>query len=487
MPNDSWWLQAVETTQVAWPYVASFFVALSATLAAGHAIMTKQDEHAAVGWVGVICLVPALGPLLYLLLGINRIRRKAMTYANVRTLGRAVPEAAPVNHCQDAAVQPLGELCELVSRVTNRPLLAGNRIDILHHGDAAYPAMLAAIDGATRSIALCTYIFDHDAAGEAFRAALKRAVARGVQVRVLIDAVGSRYSWPPMARYLRQDRIPVARFGQTLWPWRMPYANLRNHRKILLVDGRVGFTGGMNIRLGHWLAQRPRHPIGDLHFRLGGPILRQLWEPFMQDWWFVTGEALTGDAWAIDDTPRGSVLARGVPEGPDENIDALHWMFQGALACARRSVYIVTPYFLPDRVLVAALQMAALRGLDVHVVLPKRNNLILVKWASNAHLPRLVQAGVHVHYVNTIFDHSKLMIVDDTWALIGSANWDPRSTRLNFEFNVECYDREFTAQLKGIVAAKLAQARLVAPEELRNQHIAVKFRDNLARLFSPYL
>ena len=220
----------------------------------------------------------------------------------------------------------------------------------------------------------------------------------------------------------------------------MPYANLRNHRKILVVDGQFAFTGGINIREGHALGRHPKHPVADLHFRVDGPVVAHLWETFAQDWVFTTDEALEGPAWqlaAVQDS--GTVQARGVREGPDEDFEKLHLVLFGALACARRSITVVTPYFLPDQLLITALSTAAMRGVAVQVIMPQASNLRLVDWASGAVLPQLVYAGVVVHATHGVFDHSKLMLVDDAWALIGSANWDARSLRLNFEFNIECY------------------------------------------------
>ncbi|HET6347085.1 MAG TPA: phospholipase D-like domain-containing protein, partial [Myxococcota bacterium] len=296
MTDSFWWLKTLHLTRTAWPYVASVAVALSATVAAGHAVMSKKDERAALGWIGVIVLVPALGPLLYVLLGINRIHRKAAALAPARVM-QTVPrlsELAAETERRDA-VGELEPLWRLVSQVVDRPLLGGNEVVPLSNGDEAYPAMIEAIHGARRSVALCTYIFDRDDVGRSFLDALVRAQNRGVVVRILVDAVGSRYSWPSMVRTLRRAGLHVALFGQTLWPWRMPYANLRDHRKILLVDGEVGFTGGINLRQGHLISSKPPRPIADLHFRVQGPVLAQLWEAFAQDWEYSTNEKLAGD------------------------------------------------------------------------------------------------------------------------------------------------------------------------------------------------
>jgi cardiolipin synthase len=181
------------------------------------------------------------------------------------------------------------------------------------------------------------------------------------------------------------------------------------------------------------------------------------------------------------------VWARGIAEGPDEDIDKLHWVLMGALACARESVVVVTPYFLPDQLLIAALNTAALRGVRVQILLPAHNNLVLVRWASTAVLPQLFASGCELFAVGEMFDHTKLLLVDDVWSLIGSANWDPRSLRLNFEFNIECYSRPLAATLRERVNQKLRGARRITARELAARPFPFRLRDSLAHLLSPYL
>jgi cardiolipin synthase len=253
------------------------------------------------------------------------------------------------------------------------------------------------------------------------------------------------------------------------------------------VDGRCGFIGGMNIREGHYPELRPRHPIQDLHFRVEGPVVAHLQKAFVEDWAFCTGELLQGERWFPALEPAGAAPVRGIADGPDEDFEKLRLTLLGALACARSSVLIVTPYFLPDAGLITALNVTALRGVTVDIVLPERNNLRLVQWASTALLCQVLERGCRVWLSPPPFDHSKLMVVDSIWALVGSANWDPRSLRLNFEFNLECYDPELAGLLEGMALAKIRRARRVTLEEVDGRRLAVKLRDGLARLLSPYL
>ncbi len=242
-----------------WPHIFAAGMLIATIVTSCHAVLNKRDVRATIGWVGIIWLVPVVGVALYVLLGINRIKRKATMLrsgqyrAEPRAFERQCPPAQ-LDEIISARNHHMRTLVELVGRVTKRPLLAGNRVEPLAGGDVAYPAMLAAIDAATRSVTMMSYIFDNDRAGLQFVAALKRAVERGVEVRVLIDAIGSRYSFPSIVRVLVKAGIRAERFLESFLPGYFAYANLRNHRKILVVDGRVGFTGGLNIREGAMLS-----------------------------------------------------------------------------------------------------------------------------------------------------------------------------------------------------------------------------------------
>jgi cardiolipin synthase len=469
-----------------WPHAVALLTLLSAGLASAHAVLHKRDTRAAVLWIGVIWLLPLLGPVLYLLLGINRVRRKAQILRGAagRVQGPAPPESQAGLRVEAAH---LGQLSKAVKRIVRHPLTAGNKVEPLVNGDEAYPAMLAAIGEARKTIALSTYIFDNDPNGLRFVEALRQAVERGVQVRVLIDAAGTHYSVPSIVHALHRARVPVGRFLPTMAPWRLMSMNLRLHRKIMVVDGRIGFTGGMNLREGNLVAQNPRHPVRDLHFRLEGPVVAQLQEALANDWGFAAGESLTGADWFPALEARGGVLARAIPDGPDADFEKLRWTMLAALSCARDSVKIVTPYFLPENTLVSALNLAALRGVRVEILLPARSNLPYVDWASRAMWWQVLQYGCKIWLGPPPFDHSKLMLVDGQWSLVGSGNWDTRSLRLNFEFNLECYCPELAKSLDEIFQSKLQGARQVTKEEVDSRSVAVKLRDGVTRLLSPFL
>jgi cardiolipin synthase len=470
-----------------WPHIAAGFDFLAALLASFHALLNKRDSRAATLWLGLIWFLPLFGPVLYLALGVNRIRRRALTLAVHKTFSRPVPEN--LGEPQHEGADHLKMLARTVSRVVAQPLTAGNKIKPLVNGDAAFPAMLAAIESAKKSVTLCTYIFDNDESGRKFVAALARAVQRGVAVRVLIDAAGTRYSWPPIIWRLRHAKIPFAKFlpSSLLTPWRVATINLRNHRKALIVDGTLAFTGGMNIRHGNVLADEPRNPVQDLHFRVEGPVVAQLQEAFANDWAFTTGEALDGDLWFPKLKATGTVIARAIPDGPDADFDKARWTLLAAVGEAQTSVQILTPYFLPDNALVTALNLASLRGVRVDIILPTKSNLPPVHWASRAMWWQVLERGCHVWLTPLPFDHSKLMIVDGHWVSFGSANWDARSLRLNFELNVECYGCDFAQEMEKVIEKKISAAREVTLAEADKRSLPVKLLDAIARLFSPYL
>ena len=468
----------------------------AAAATGAHAVMYKRDPRAAAGWLLTVFAIPFLGPISYWTFGVNRIHRRRMEDLSAAgpPVGPAEREAAEreATEVEERLVRigtpELTDLVRLSRRITGNPLLPGNLVEPLADGEEAYPAMLEAIAGARRTVDLETYIFDGDGTGRQFVRALAEAAARGVEVRVLVDGLGERYSKIRARRLLKGTSVKAAKFVPPIPLWRGAYLNLRNHRKILVTDGDLGFTGGMNIGDRH-LAARTENPsrVHDLHFRMRGPVVGELQRTFVDDWWFVTGERLAGDGFFPDLRDAGDALCRGISDGPDEDHEQLRYILLGAVACARRAVRIVTPYFIPDRPMLSALVTAALRGVEVHLVLPGRSNLPFFHWAMTAYLWELLRFGVRVFLQPPPFVHTKAIVVDGIWALVGSANLDPRSLRLNFEFDVEIYDRGLARRLEDDLAAAAARARELTLAEVDARGTAVRLRDGVAKLFSPYL
>ena len=463
-------------------YAFLIAVAIAAATATGHAVIYKRDSRSASIWVLLIWILPALGPVLYAILGVNRVERRAVRMRRGMVRHRADPQFPP-----SEPGTHFTPLARLVGQVVARRLCPCNAIDPLIDGAAAFPAMLEAINGASRSIALASYIFDSVGVGAEFVAGLGAAAKRGVDVRVLIDDVDARFSSSSAVKPLRKAGVNVAVFNPPFLPARLHAMNLRNHRKILVVDGALGFTGGMNVDQRYWQPQAPEQAFRDLHFRLRGPVVAQLMEVFADDWQFTTGEALRGPKWFPPLAEEGAVLARVIEAGPDEAFERIRWAMIGGLTAAQRSIKILTPYFIPDQTLLAELNAAALRGVEVDIVIPEKSDLPHVHWAMYGQLWQVLDHGCRVWTRPGAFDHSKLMVVDGAWTLLGSANWDARSLRLNFELNVECYSVEIGARLDGMIQARISASRALTLEAMDARPLPVKLRDGLARLFAPYL
>lgn len=446
-----------------------------------HVLFHKRDIGASIGWIGLAWLSPIIGSILYVMFGINRVKRRASQMRDESPPRRSAlsPIEPPGRDDHLAALEQAGD------RITQLAAECGNTVAILHNGDDAYPKMIAAIEAAKTSVALSSYIFRADVRGSAFIDALIRASRRGVQVRVLIDGIGGGYFLSPAYEKLRRHGVAAFRFMHSPLPWRMPFINLRTHRKLLIVDGRTAFAGGLNIGGENVLLDKPRHPVRDTHFCFKGPVVAQLVEAFAESWWDSAGESLAGEAWfpSLDDA--GAAVARAILSGPDKDIEKIEFVILEALACARQSIRIATPYFLPEDRLVTALALAAMRGVDVDVVVPSRGNHPAVDWAMRAQIVPLVTAGCRIWRSPPPFNHSKMMTVDGVWCLIGSANWDARSFRLNFELNIEVYHAEVVQELDALMTTR--QGALITAAELDRRPLPVKLLDNGARLLLPYL
>src|SRR5262245_25003686 len=468
------------------------FIVLSGAFSfysAGHALLNKRDPRSAVGWVAVCLLIhPGVGALLYWVLGVNRIRTRAQRWQrrgywaldlHIRRLYEIRANAIPA-----ALKNEVAALLAIGDRLTYRPVLGGNRVTVLRNGEEAYPAMLAAIRAARHSVYLCSYIFETDATGTSFIEALGAAAARGVDVRVVVDGLGGLTSLSPAPGRLRKAGVRAA--------WFHPlkegiHINLRNHRKLLVVDTTTGFTGGMNITDDH-LAMNEANPrrASDLHFCIDGPVVLQLEEVFMEDWHFAT---------KVDDAParppvpmpRGNAYCRAVSDGPNLDLEQLHWIIIGAISAARTRVRIMTPYFLPEASLITALIAAVFRHVEVEIILPQKSDLPHVAWATQALLWQLLRHGVRVLYQPPPFAHTKYLLIDGCYALVGSTNLDPRSLRLNFEFNVEIFDGAIVAEIDRHFESARDYSHATTLAEVDARPLSIKLRDATAKLFAPYL
>lgn len=563
-----------------------------------HALLNKENSRSTFGWVGFILYAPLIGPLAYLIFGINRVRKRSKKLSEQAQLERTslkllYPEHADRDqHLLDAKEHfdesEWGRL-QIGKALTDVPLSPNNHVLPLHNGEEAYKWMLARIRKAKVSVWLMTYIFDTDEKGKEFIDALVEAKDRGVDVRVIIDGVGELYGFPLAGTRLRRRGVRVARF---LPPKLLPpqiFMNLRNHRKLLVIDGVHGFSGGMNIG-GRHMVEDPTNPTPtqDIHFLFHGPIVYDFASLFLDDWIYsnrhdrreaeslpkeehvrflrerralkrrkkgpqsadtgsveisvprhirrayaaqtarMTTQVSELDTQAADDVrvdaalgdPQGVALrvvedaektrkklrkkepetlplalmeeeadawCRLIKDGPDEHLNKIETLVSSVISSARERVFLMSPYFLPTPSIESALINARLRGVKVQVVVPQKSNERLVQAAMNRSVGELLARGVEILMQPPPFAHSKLLIVDDAYVFVGSANMDPRSLRLNFELGVEIIDRGLVKRLDGFYEDVLNESTELTIELLESRPYWRQLWDSAVWLFSPYL
>lgn len=460
-------------------------------LAAVHALICKRDHRAALGWIGVIVIFPVAGPLLYFIFGINRLRIKARVFTGhhlpVMHFGYERTTRKPGGRDDPLAMQlAMPHLATVGGRATAIPLTAGNAVRALINGEQLFPRLLSLIDAAQHYVLLSSYLFSSKGVAGAVIAALARARERGVEVRVIIDGVGAWYSMPTAVRPLCDAGVQVKLFRP---PSLLPPSfdiNLRNHRKIVVIDGHTGFFGGINIDQRHMVEdQENRHPTQDVHFEAQGPVVTALHRLFADDWQLITHKPL--DQLPLPPQTVGSTTCRVIDDGPADNLNQLTMTLLGVFAAARHKITIMVPYFLPGHEMVAALQTATLRGVKVRVLLPQKSNLRFVDWATRNMLWELLLWDIEVYFKPAPFAHTKLIVVDEYYVLGGSANLDARSLRLNFELGVEIFDASLAVQMQNHIESAIAVSKAATLDELDQRPFWQRIRDAFFWLFSSYL
>lgn len=455
-----------------------------AVLASGHALLNKTDSRAAFGWIALCIILPLAGPVLYLMFGINRVNSAARRHYVTKLQKDSTDTLAEPPGTDFRPLSMVGE------QVVKKGLTSCDDVQILHNGEALFPAMLDAIAGARHHVLLYTYIFDRDETGLRFVEALAEALERGLEVKVIVDGMGEWNSLRRIGPILGRRRIPFVRFNPiTLIPPALNL-NMRSHRKMLIVDNRYAFTGGSNIGDRH-LAARDDNPyrVLDIHFRLQGRIVDELEWAFRRDWHYCKGNRSQLPPFHHSNPNRleAPVWSRLVLDGPNKSLDRLNDLMLGVISAAQKRVWIMTPYFLPTLDLIGALMAAHLRGVNVRILLPALNNIKPAHWASRNILGQVLEGDIQVAYQPGPFVHAKLLLVDDQYSLIGSANMDPRSLRLNYELGVELFSKDINQQLCEHFSGRWAVASPVTRAEIESRSLPEHLRDSIAWLFSPYL
>ena len=444
-----------------------------------HALFRAREPRSALIWVVICLFLPFFGVLLYAIFGINRVKtvkKKWHSHGFLQILQDEEIERKTLSQNLPKVYQ---HWIQSGDRLLKEAIQPGCEITPLFDGAEAYPAMIEAIRNAKENIFLITYIFSSEGRGAELIEALAQAVERKVEVKVLIDGIGSLYSWPSVYRILKKRHVPVQLF---LSPFRsirgFLFLNMRNHAKILTVDGTVGFTGGMNIR---------DEGIHDLHFKCEGPIVGALQDTFFSLWYFADRERPKERLLFYDDTPKGNALVRGIDNGPYQDFPHILLRLVESVTQAKRHIRIMTPYFVVGNVLSGALLAARLRGVEVEIILPENNNLSFVKGATEASLSPLLKYGIRVYYRQGEFAHTKIALVDEVYVFLGSSNLDTRSFLLNFEYNLEVYDTKLAERLIENFESVKKNSRRITNAWLQKQSVFIKFRNACFKLFSPYL
>lgn len=452
-------------------------------------LLQNKQSVSTVAWTILIILLPYAGALLYLVFGINRVeRRLAHKYESSRRIGPLLPELTHYQLLPGEGGDPQRRrLMLLANRLgSTRPTL-DNRIELLNDTNKTLGLIEQAILSAEHSLHLEYYIWQPDRTGTRIRDLLIRKVQDGVAVRFLFDGLGSMLLSRKFLKPMIDAGIEVATFlpGSSFRErWSI---NLRSHRKIVIVDGQIGFTGGMNIgdeyigrnrKLGYWR---------DTHLRMQGPAVMQLQQVFADDWYFATGKKLTDRSLYPKPRNTGSEVAQVVSSGPDDDFNAFHALFFAAIADAEKSVTLATSYFVPTEPLMAALTTAAFRGVRVRLLLSGRGAYPWMLWAGRAYYDALLKAGVQIYEYQKGLLHSKTLCVDGNWSVVGTANFDVRSLLLNFEVGVVVYGTEMALSLESAFAKDLASAQKIIPTEWQNRGLRSRLVENSLKLFSPVL
>jgi len=378
-------------------------------------------------------------------------------------------------------------LLRLTERLTGHKPTGQNSVALLENGKTTYPAMVDAIHKDRHHIHMESYIFLPDGVGQAFVAALAAAAARGVQVRLLLDALGGMGTSRDFFARLEESGGRVEFFAPLRPPIFRSRANHRNHRKLIVVDGRKAFTGGLNIGREYLGLDPVLGPWRDTHMALEGPAAAYLQQVFMEDWYYTTGEMMELGAYTQSVEPAGDAMVQVIPSGPDLPWGAFQQSLVRAIASATTRVFIASPYFVPDRSTLDALVSASLAGVDVRLLVPSISDNRIVLWAGKSHYVELLAAGIKIFEYGPGFIHAKDILVDDWAASVGSANMDIRSFHLNYEVNCLVCNREFFGALKTIFERDMSAAHRVTIEECRNWSPATRMAVGFARALSPLL
>jgi len=468
---------------------------LAATLFVITTILRRRKEPMAMlAWIFAVTTLPFVGVILYALFSETRVRRKASRRRHrVAQIVARLREQAVVrtpgleNGLATALPEDLHAVEQIGRRMSQMPATSGNTVQVFQEANATYAALEEAIRAARRHIHLEYYIWQPDETGRHFRDLIAEKARQGVECRLLLDAVGC---WRLTRRFMRpltEAGCQVA-FFMPLYPSRRRISlHLRNHRKIVVIDGRVAFLGSQNIGDEYRGRLKRLSPWYDTHMRVCGPAALFLQQIFAEDWFFAHRESLTTAAYLPEPECTGDSVVQVLPSGPEEDISPLDQLVFAAVSTARSSIRLETPYFVPHAALRMALIHACYRGVRVQLVLPTRSDAPVVLWAGRSFYSELLEAGVEIYEFDGGMLHSKIVTVDDRWCMLGTANMDVRSFRLNFEVTALLYDQQVTQELSASIERHCARARRITLRDVWQRGAHLQLFEGVARLFAPLL
>ena len=457
-------------------------------------ILDNRDPSSTVAWIMLLFLVPGVGIFLYFYIGRNH--RKQKTFIKKRRedytiLNNLLSQQLGFTNYGEIFKKNFndtrGKIIPLLLNNTRSPITVNNKVKVLQNGEITFSEMLAAISDAKEHIHMEYFIIKDSHIGRKFQQALIEKANEGIEIRLIYDAVGSIRLTEDFIRPLRDAGVHVQVFLPVTLPFFGSRLNYRNHRKILVIDGKLGFVGGINIgdeylgknkKLGFWR---------DTHLMLQGEAVYVLQGIFLADWHFVSKESIDDFKYFPVQGYCGEKIVQIASSGPDSYWASIHQAYFSAINTARERVYITTPYLVPDEAILVALKTAALRGVDVRLLIPIKPDHSTVFWASKSHFEELLEAGVRIYQYGRGFVHGKVFIVDNNFTSIGTANLDIRSFKLNFEVNAFIYDKETNSKMAKDFFEDLRVSKKVVLEEYKNRPLTHKVKESIARIFSPIL
>ncbi len=473
------------------PFVVRFLqIALPLVHGAGivagvHVVMNGRTVQGTVAWVIGLLSFPYLAVPLYLVFGNHRFEG----YVKARRAGETelhgvAERLAATAACQHLLCSAPGTLGRVVSRVTRMPVTCHNRAQLLVDGHATFTAIFDAIERARDYVLVQFYIIRDDDLGRDLQRRLVARARAGVRVYLLYDEIGCHQLSETYLDGLRAGGVAVTGFASIHSKARPLQLNFRNHRKVVVVDGRTAFVGGHNVG-DEYLGRSPQFGRWrDTHVRVEGPVVQAVQLAFCEDWYSATGE-LPGLDWDPRPAVGGDLDVLAVPSGPADEFETCTLLFVQAINSARDRLWIVSPYFVPDTQVMTALKLAAMRGVDVRVLLPERADHLLVYLSSYSYLPEAEQAGVKVYRYGAGFLHQKVMLVDDRIATVGTANFDNRSFRINFEITLLFTSPAFAREVEQMLEADFARSRPVRASEFHGRPFPYRLAVRVARLLAP--